>query len=173
MEEWRIVKDYPNYSVSSFGNIRNDKTGGLLKNSVGSYNYLRVCLYNSASKKSKCFRVHRLVGLAFIDNPNNYKELDHINSDKNNNSVSNLQWCSRHVNVVKTPKYTKGKYSSKYRGVWFHAKNGSWCASIINENTKQFIGSFKTEKEAVEARNNYIIENNLSHFRNVYLETEL
>jgi len=168
METWRIIQDYPNYSVSSLGNVRNDKTGFILKPSVGSFGYLRVCLYGYLKKKD--LRIHRLVGLAFIENPNNYRELDHINGDKKNNSVSNLRWCSRQVNVANASKYTKGEYSSKYRGVWFHAKNGSWCSSVINEGKKTHLGSFRTEKEAVEARNKYIIYNNLPHFRNEFLE---
>jgi hypothetical protein len=167
MEEWRKIIDYPNYSVSSFGNVRNDKTGRILKKNVGSFGYLRVCLYNT---KKKDLRIHRLVGLAFIENPNNYRELDHISGDKNDNSVSNLNWCLRRENVAKTPKYTKGEYSSRYRGVWFHSKNGCWCASIINEKKKKHLGSFNTEKEAVEARNKYIINNGLPHFKNIYLE---
>jgi hypothetical protein len=164
MEEWKIITDYPNYSVSSFGNVRNDKTGRILKKNIGTDGYLRVCL------NKKCCKIHRLVGLAFIDNPNNYREIDHIYGDKNDNNIINLRWCIRGVNVANTPKYIKGEYSSKYRGIYFHAKNKNWCASVSNENKKKHLGSFNTEKEAVETRNKYITDNNLPHFKNIYLE---
>ena len=167
MEEWKVITDYPTYSVSSFGNIRNDKTGKILKKSIGTNEYLRVCLYN---KKSKDLKIHRLVGLSFIDNSNNYRELDHINGDKNDNSVANLRWCNREINVANTAKYLKGKYSSKYRGVYYHSKNNCWCCSITTNKKKYHLGSFNTEKEAVEVRNNYITENNLPHYKNKYLE---
>lgn len=43
--------------------------------------------------KAKHEKIHRLVALAFIDNPNNYPHVNHKDEDKNNNSVSNLEWC--------------------------------------------------------------------------------
>lgn len=55
--------------------------------------YQRVCV------KNKLYRVHRLVAKAFIQNPNNYKEVNHIDGNKKNNHASNLEWCSRGKNV--------------------------------------------------------------------------
>ena len=120
--------------------------------------------------KKKALTIHRLVGLSLIDNPNNYRELDHINGDKNDNTITNLRWCNREINVANTSKFLKGNYSSKYRGVYYYSKHNRWCCCITTNKKKCHLGSFNTEKEAVEARNNYITENNLPHYKNKYLE---
>ena len=163
MEEWKQIQDYPNYSVSSFGNVRSDKTGNILKPNVGSFCYLRVCLYNDVGKKT--IAIHRLVGGAFIENPDNYKELDHVDNDKNNNRVDNLRWTTRGGNVRRVPKF-KGDFSSKYRGVYYHQKNKCWCASLRFNNKKTHIGSYRTEGEACVARNEYILKNGLDNYIN-------
>ena len=163
MEEFRTIVDYPNYSVSNLGNIRNDKTKKILKASIDSFGYCRVCL------KKKAIRIHKLVGGAFLkDNPNNYTEIDHIDNNKNNNAVSNLTWISRSGNVCKIPKY-KGQFGSIYKGIYFHKKNNNWCASITVDMVKTHLGSFQTEILAVEKRNNYILDNSLSHYLNIIL----
>ena len=59
--------------------------------------YSYVCL--SKNGKSKKVRVHRLVAIAFLENPCGYKEIDHINGNGVDNTVSNLRWCSRLQNM--------------------------------------------------------------------------
>jgi len=95
MEEWRIIEDFPNYSVSNFGNIKNIKTNKLMKLNVkGGYN--TISLINNNSKKS--FKVHRLVALSFIENPENKPEVNHKNKNKMDNSMINLEWVTRKEN---------------------------------------------------------------------------
>ncbi len=69
MEEWRQISDFPNYSVSNFGNVMNNKTNKMLRlcNKSGYYN---ISLTNDNNYKT--FKVHRLVALAFIENIENY-----------------------------------------------------------------------------------------------------
>lgn len=64
-----------------------------------SKNYLFYCVSLWKNNKSKCGRVHRLVALAFIPNPNNLKEIDHIDTNTANNRVDNLRWCDRKGNA--------------------------------------------------------------------------
>ena len=94
MEEFRIIKDYENYEVSNFGNVRNIKTGRVLKG-VNSKGYLRVNLNNGVRKT---LRIHRLVGIAFIPNPKNKECLDHIDNNQLNNHISNLRWANLREN---------------------------------------------------------------------------
>lgn len=91
MEEWRVITDYPNYSVSNFGNVKNNKTNKLMRQNVkGGY----CCLSLVNNKKNYTFRVHRLVALAFIPNPDNKPTVNHKDKNKCNNKLENLEWMT-------------------------------------------------------------------------------
>lgn len=97
-EEWKNVKDYENkYQVSSSGKVRNKITNKILKHGLNKQGYHRVNLYNESGMKSKF--VHRLVAQAFIPNPENKSEVNHIDEDKTNNNVNNLEWSTRQDNI--------------------------------------------------------------------------
>ena len=97
-EVWKAVKEYEGlYEVSSLGNVRNVNSGRILKNCKHKTGYLSVMLYKN--KKPKRHLVHRLVATAFLDNVNNFEFVNHIDEDKANNSVKNLEWCSREYNM--------------------------------------------------------------------------
>ena len=94
-------KDIPNweglYQVNENGEIKSLKNGGkLVTGDINNAGYSRICLYHKP-KKQRFFR-HRLVVEMFIDNPNNYKEVNHIDGNKQNNTVTNLEWCDRTYN---------------------------------------------------------------------------
>lgn len=110
MEIWRDIEGYEDvYQVSSHGRIRHKKKGLKLFSEVNGY--YKVCLYDKEKRKYIHYRVHRLVAKAFIENPNNYKEVNHIDEDKHNNNVSNLEWCSREQNLIHSIKTNKFKVS--------------------------------------------------------------
>lgn len=96
MEEvYKQIED-TKYSVSNFGNVRNDKSGRILKQVTNNCGYKCVCLY---LPKLKYCSVHRLVAKAFIPNPDNLSDVNHIDEDKTNNHVSNLEWLSHKDNL--------------------------------------------------------------------------
>jgi hypothetical protein len=95
MEEWHIIKDFPNYSVSNFGNVKNNKTNKIMKLCIKS-GYYHIGLSNNIIRK--VLKVHRLVAFAFIENPNNKLEVNHINKNKCDNSITNLEWSTRKEN---------------------------------------------------------------------------
>lgn len=114
MEEWKKIKNYENYSVSRYGQVRNDKTRRILKK-IYTNGYESVSLYHEG--KSKRFRVHRLVAMAFIPNPYNLPCVDHINTIRVDNRVENLKWCTykeNSNNPLTLKKYSEAKIGEKH-----------------------------------------------------------
>jgi hypothetical protein len=104
-EVWKNVCGYDNYEISSFGNVRNKKTGRILRPSCNG-GYMIVGLSNI---KTKTYPVHQLVCKAFIENFENKKQVNHINKNKKDNNVKNLEWSTplennihRSKNVIQT-----------------------------------------------------------------------
>ena len=116
-ERWRPIKGFEGrYEVSSLGRVKSLSrakhipngevrlsTEKILKLGKNPCGYCLAFLYKN--NKRKAAQVHRLVANAFIDNPNGLRQVNHIDGDKTNNAVSNLEWCSckdniRHANRV-------------------------------------------------------------------------
>ncbi len=113
-EIWKPIKDYEGlYEISNFGNVK------ILARNYTRYNYLtkryniikvkekitqgtinggyrRICLTKNKVEKNK--RIHKLVAEAFIPNPNNYSYVNHIDGNKQNNYIDNLEWCTLYQN---------------------------------------------------------------------------
>ena len=106
-EVWRRIKDYDNYSISSFGRVRNDDTDRILKpqkkNTTG-YHFVR--LYKKGKKKNHY--IHRLAGIAFLSNHDNKPKVDHIDEDKTNNNIINLRFAT-----VSQNSFNKSKQKNK------------------------------------------------------------
>ena len=109
-ELWKDAVGYKNlYKISNIGRVRKveryNKLGELIKGKIlkpamDRRGYLRLGLTNNGIRKQ--LRVHRLVALAFIDNPNDLYSVDHIDENKTNNRVDNLQWLSNGDNIRKS-----------------------------------------------------------------------
>lgn len=96
-EIWKDVEEYPDiYEVSTLGNVRNKITGRMQGKHDNGHGYQNVSL--SRDGKYKMRYVHRLVAIAFIDNPDNKPEVHHIDSDRSNNKLDNLQWVTTKEN---------------------------------------------------------------------------
>ena len=91
MEEWKELKINDNYEVSNLGNVKNKKTGRILK-PANNGGYLRVGL--SCNVKKKTYIVHQLVGLCFIENPEKKPQINHFDKTRSNNNINNLEWCT-------------------------------------------------------------------------------
>lgn len=97
METWRPINGYTNYSVSDKGRVKNNKTGKILSPGFDTNGYRFVMLYKDG--KGWHGFLHRLVATAFIPNPNDLPEVNHIDGNKLNCSVSNLEWCTHAQNI--------------------------------------------------------------------------
>lgn len=97
-EVWKNIPNYEKlYQASNLGRIRNKKTKNILKG-VDTKGYLRITI--SYKNERKIISKHRLIAMTFIPNPNNYPEVNHIDGNKHNNRVDNLEWCTRQQNAI-------------------------------------------------------------------------
>ena len=85
------------YQISNFGNIKNIKTGRILRPFKDKDGYLQVDLFKNGIKKRAV--VHRLVAQSFIPNLTNLPQVNHKDEDKTNNFVDNLEWCDNKYNI--------------------------------------------------------------------------
>lgn len=95
-EIWKIIDNYPDYSVSNLGRVRK---GDIILNESNRRGYSVVSL-KPKDGKSRSIGVHRLVGEAFIPNPENNPQIDHINTIRNDNRVENLRWATPFENIT-------------------------------------------------------------------------
>ena len=95
--EGKNMTGYPNYIITNNGKVYNLQRCKYLVSVKNAGGYMFVSLSDGQERKS--FTIHRLVALLFIENPNNYLEVNHIDFDKTNNNVGNLEWISRSDNM--------------------------------------------------------------------------
>jgi hypothetical protein len=146
--ENEIWKDIPNfegvYQVSNFGRVKSfhrSKEGKIKKLTINNLGYVIVGL----SKNKGTFSVHSLVCMAFkghVPTKNRYIHIDHIDNNKQNNRLENLQIISARENTAKAV-----KRKSQYHGVT-QLKNGKWNARIENRGLRKYLGCFDTDELA-------------------------
>lgn len=127
------------FEISTYGRIRNAKTKRIYVLHAGANEYLQIC--TSVNGKNKNIRIHRCVAETFLPNPNHLEIVNHIDGNKQNNNVSNLEWCSREsnyehafdmelINPIYTWRFASDSQCGQYRG----SKNG--MSKLTEENVK-------------------------------------
>lgn len=150
-EAWLPIKNYEGkYEVSNLGRVRNlhamrntkDTGVRVLKPHVATNGYYCVHLFKDG--KRKLHTIHRLIAIAFIPNPNGYREVNHIDENKLNNSLDNLEWVTHKYNIAYSHNIEKA-YSKTRRAVLVHDKK-----------TKEFVGEYKSAREAARELGCYV-----------------
>lgn len=112
MEIWKDILEYPGYQISNMGRLRSTRKYCYFINGYAHRNKILSPSTNNAGYsiytiKGKIVLIHRLVANAFIPNPDNLPEVDHIDNCKKNNRADNLQWITHHDNMIKMGKQTR------------------------------------------------------------------
>ena len=146
-ETYKKIEGFETYSVSDWGNVRNDTTGRILKNSHRTgYPMVRLQKDNKTYKND----IHRLVAIAFIDNLGQKKCVDHIDNNRHNNNVINLRWATRSQNSQNTK--LSSKNTSGTKGVSWNKNTNKWKAQITINGKQIILGSFVNKDDAINIR---------------------
>ena len=151
-EQWKPVKGFEGaYEVSDLGRVRalfsyhRWKPGRILKPYDTGAGYLAVKL--SKGHKQRNYKVHILVAQAFIPNPENLPEVDHLGAKADCRAVR-LKWSTKRQNEVHAM-----HSAQKGDGVYFDKKSGKWVAHYSPKPyAKECLGMFNTQREALAAR---------------------
>ena len=159
-EIWKDIPEYEGlYQVSNIGRVKslpkkiNNRHSfyiskeKLRKHTVNKHGYISIGLCKNG--KYKQFRVHQLVAMAFLNHRLGGKlVVDHINEDKLDNRVENLQMITQRENTIRSMgNYVKNK-TSKYLGVHWHNSRNRWRVRIWIDGKQIHLGTFKDEYEA-------------------------
>lgn len=160
-EIWKPIKGYEEYEVSNYGNVRSIKKlhrrkGPLyMKPMDNGYGYYVVTLWKKNKRKNQY--IHRLVAEAFIPNPDDLPQVNHLDYDRHNNSVSNLEWITQLDNT----RYSAGRgrhprpgTKSKTGEKYIYRRRDMYRVSVYN--CKEF--HFKSFEDAIAKRNSLMKE---------------
>lgn len=134
-EEWKYIKEFDlRYQISSLGNVKSLRTNKNIYQHIDKRGYMTCLLF----KEGKIFtkKIHRLVAEAFIPNPFNKPQVNHIDFNTSNNIVSNLEWCFSKENIQHSLK--NNRWNNKIKSI---TNNKHACKKIIslhNGYTKEF-----------------------------------
>jgi hypothetical protein len=144
--DWKQIDGYDNYYVSINGEVRNDKTERILKQTLTKKGYYVVGLYKNG--KMKLHYVHRLFAYAFIPLVPGCDFIDHRDGARTNNSLTNLRWVTNQQNSQNVS--LSKRNTSGIKGVCFN--RGKWRASICINGKYIFLGYFEKIEEAAAVR---------------------
>ncbi len=143
MENFITITQSPDYEISNLARVRNKKTGRIMKQTTNFQGYKVVSL------NQKPFHVHKLLGLAFIQNPLNKLCIDHINNNKLDNNLENLRWVTHSENNQNRSLAKNNR--SGIKGVC-KISDDKFRARVQFNNKTYYLGTFKTLAEAKKAR---------------------
>lgn len=116
LEKWKTIEEANGYEVSNLGNVRNKTTQKILKGRLSKSGYLQVSVKLNETQKFSNRYIHRLVAIHWINNPENKKEVNHIDGNKENNTMENLEWVTSSENQKHRHKLGNNKTSQRKVG---------------------------------------------------------
>ena len=156
---FRIIQEFPNYEINENGIVRTIKTGRIRK--IATVNNKRTGgTYKQHNlmkdKKSYTKKIHRLLAITFITNPDNLPCVDHIDGNSLNNIVSNLRWCNSGDNNQNRKVMKNNKLGIK--NICYHKKYNRYKFQKIVKG-KRIEKYFKTLEEAIDFKEKWYANN--------------
>ena len=148
MEEFIEIEGCPGYAVNILGEVKNVTTRRILKPRICD-GYLSVNLYTH--KKRAYYKIHRLIAIHFIPNPDNKPCIDHINRIRYDNRIENLRWVTNAENNQNKSLHKNNKLKEQNISM-----NGKYFRFIKVSNGVTYQKYFKILEEAIEYRDNYM-----------------
>ena len=127
MEQWKTYEKVPIYEVSDEGNVRNSKTGRILKPAIGTDGRKQVQL--SENGKSRTHRIGRMVAETFCDGYSDNRQSTYVNGDITNDRASNLEWSSKQEIIQRT--FERGRKQYHIMKRVRHRETGVTYESIV------------------------------------------
>ena len=145
-EQWKIIYEFPNYSINIDGKVRNNKSGCIRKHTMTTKGYM-VMSFKKENNTTKQIFIHKLLATAFIPNPDNKPFVDHINRIKTDNRIENLRWVTTSENSYNINVYNRNKLHEKNIFIDKHHRGKQYCVAkkINGKNCKTY---FETLEEA-------------------------
>ena len=144
------IPNYENYIITDNGQVFNTKRNKLIKVQVDKDGYLYVQLWKNSEPKK--FKMHRLIAMAFIPNPDNKPQVNHINGIKYDNSIENLEWVTQSENSIHAYKIGIKSVSEKQKQV----SSDIFSKLVLNTENGIF---YKNIEEAAKAYGKYSQQN--------------
>ena len=147
-DKYFMIKDFENYGINIFGDVKNLTTGKILKPWLDGNGYYIVGLRENYKRVSKL--IHRLLADLFIPNLEKKTNVDHIDRNRTNNKLLNLRWTTSSEN-----NQNKSKRSDNTTGVpGVRFDKMKWCARITLNGKQKHLGYFINIEDAITARKN-------------------
>jgi hypothetical protein len=166
-EIWLPIEGYEGYyEVSNLGRVKSlsrsvENSNRIIKEKFNSFHLKRDGYHSvllSKNKVKKTISLHRIVANTFLKNPESKKIVNHIDGNKLNNCVNNLEWVSSRENSCH---YYMNNNNGTLIGVHYRKDRNKYCAHIHVNKRKVWIGQYDTKEDAYIARLNYEKSNNI------------
>jgi len=149
MKEYKPIPGFEKYGISTDGELKNFRTGNTFRGGPGRKGYYMTTLTDS-NGKNKPLWIHQLMAITYLGHIRCGMKMvvDHIDNNRSNNCLENLQLITNRENATKDKK----KGTSKYPGVsWQPQRARKWVAYIYMNGKLKNLGTFSTEEQAAEA----------------------
>jgi len=147
--ESKVIQNYPTYAITNTGLIIDLRTG---RSHTGHFSngYRAHTLKNQTGNKTML--IHRLVAMHFLENPNNYNEIDHINRVKDDNRVENLRWANDFIQAQNKNCATNNILKQQY----ICKEQNSYRVQITRNKINILRKRFQTLEEAIKYRDDFL-----------------
>lgn len=178
-EIWKQHPEFDNYAISSLGRIWSFRKSKVMKQFKQNCGYFQIQIINNFGKSTR-FLTHRLVAITFISNTLNKPYVNHIDGNKNNNTLNNLEWVTNSENILHARQLGlnpynnptlnlklggKRKGTSKYFGVAWDKARQKWRSAVVYKGKSHKQRRFDCEIEAARHYDNVVKQMGLTHLK--------